>query len=365
MTLISADRLIQRFNEAVGILCERHLIQVSEVEEGRCLITHRALQMHVLHELDKNLLQRQMVYESARDVVREAFPRPNIAARGDERTWPATSKYLPHITSLHAAVVASDPKIDGDLEFVDILVDASRFHYESGVHEEAVPLLHTAESICDDMLSVKPMDTKALYPAILSLLSLYERFAGVQGRNTALSYIQRSVELQVEYMRDLSPSSVTDLDHINLGRFFLDQGCNLLQTEDITEADSSFTQALDSYTKAGDEKVLGVRFGSAYVFQSFICAVNSRKKEAVELSDRGYRIVRKILGDDSHQSTFLNFLRALILFNTGELEVSCSIFKDLLAVRRRRLGDTNHETLSSQYCLAVTSQWLGDLEAAE
>ena len=329
------------------------------------MIIHRALQMRVLHQLDKNLLQRQSIYESARDVVRENFPRPNIAARGDERTWPAMSKYIPHIMSLHAAVVASDPKIDGDLEFAGILADASRFHYELGVHEDAVPLLHTAENICDDILPVKPTDTKAVYPAILSLLSLYERFAGVQGRNTALVYIQKSVELQAEYMHDLSVSLATDLDHINVGRFFLDQGCNFLHTEDITEADSSFAQALDSYAKAGDENALGVRFGSAYAFQSFICAVNSRKKEAVELSDRGYRIVREILGDDSHQSTLLNFLRALILFNTGELEASRSIFQDVLAIRRRRLGETNHETLSSQYCLAVTSQWLGDLETAE
>ena len=170
----------------------RHLIQVGRVEEGRCLIVHRALQMRILHGLDKNLLQRQSVYESARDVVREAFPRPNIAARNDEGTWPAMSKYLSHIMSLHAAVIASDPKMNGDLEFVGILADASRFHYESVVHKEAVPLLHTAKSICDDILPVKPMDTKALYPTILSLLSLYERFAGIKGR-TRLCHIAKKV----------------------------------------------------------------------------------------------------------------------------------------------------------------------------
>ena len=145
----------------------------------------------------------------------------------------------------------------------------------------------------------------------------------------------------------------------------MNPGCDLLQTEDITGAADSFTEACCSYAKAGDEKTLGVRFGSAYVFQSFICAVNSRKKNAAWLSDRGYRMVREILGEDSHQSTLLNFLRALILFNTGELEASHSISKDVLAVRRRRLGETNHETLSSKYCVAVTSQSLGCLETAE
>ena len=348
------------------MLRERHLIQVHQVEEGRYLKVPRAVQLHVLHELDKKTFQRQSVYESARDVVREAFPRPNIAARGDEGTWPAMSKYLPHVMSLHAAVVASDPEINGDLEFVGILADASRFHYESGIHEEAVPLLRTAKDICDDILvQGNRMDTLALYPAILSLLSLYERFAGVRARNRALKYIQRGVQLQTEYIRHFSPSAITNLDHINVGRFFLDQGCALLHIEDITGADASFTQALDSYAKGGDEKMLGVRFGSTYVFQSFICAVNSRKKEAVELSDRGYQIVREILGDDSNQSTLLNSLRALILFNTGELEASHSIFKDVLAVRRRRLGESNHDMLSTKYCLAVTSQRLGDLETAE
>ena len=76
-------------------------------------------------------------------------------------------------------------------------------------------------------------------------------------------------------------------------------------------------------------------------------------------------MVRQILGDDSHQSTLLNFLRALILFTAGELEASNSIFQDVLAVRRRRLGESNHETLSTKYCLAVTSQALGDLGKAE
>lgn len=352
-------------NEAVDILRERHLIQVGEVEEERCLMTHRVLQMHILHELDRNPLERQSVYESARNVVREAFPRPNIAARGDETAWPAMSKYLTHVMSLHAAVVASDPKIDGDLEFVAILADASRFHFELGVHEEAVPLLRTAESICDDILPEKPMETKALYPTILSLLSIYERFAGVQGRNTSLSYIKRCVGLQAEYMRALPLSSVTEQDHINVGRFFLDQGCGLLQTDDIEDAGLSFVKAYISYSKAGDEKALDVRIGSVYVFQSFIHATVSQKGEALKFSDRGYHMVLEMCGDDSHQSTLLNFLRALIVFNTGELEASHSVFQDVLAVRRRRLGESNHETLSSKYCLAVTSQWLGDLGKAE
>ena len=321
--------------------------------------------MHVLHELDKNPLGRQSIYESARDVVREAFPRPNIVARGDETTWPAMSKYLPHVISLHAAIVASDPRIDGDLECVAVLADASRFYFELGVHEEAIPLLRTAESICDDTLPEKPMETEALYPTILSLLSKYERFAGIQRRNTALSYIQKCVGLQAEYMHDIPLSVVTELDHINVGRFFLDQGCNLLQTDDLIYAGSSFVKAVISYSKAGDEKALAVRLGSAYVFQSFIHAAVSHKMEDLEFSDCGYQMVREMLGDDSHQSILLHFLRALILFNTGELEASNSIFQDVLAVRRRRLRESNHKTLSTKYCLAVTSQRLGDLGKAE
>ena len=138
-----------------------------------------------------------------------------------------------------------------------------------------------------------------------------------------------------------------------------------MQTDDIRDAGLSFVKALISYSKAGDEKTLDVRIGSAYVFQSFIHATASQKKEALKFSDRGYHMVREILGDDSHQSILLNFLRALILFNTGEPEASHSIFQDVLAVRRRCLGESNHETLSSQYCLAVTSQRLGDLGKAE
>ena len=276
------------------------------------------------------------------------------------------SKYLPHIISLHAAVVASDAKIDGNLGFVAILADASRFYFEFGVHEEAVSFPRTAESICDELLPKQPMETKALYPTILSLLSIYERFAGVQERNTALSYIQRCVELQAEYMRDLPLGSVTELDHINVGRFFLDQGCNLLQTDDIRDGGLCFIKACVSYSKAGDEKAGDVRLGSAYVFQSFFqAAIFTYKKEAVESSNRGYQMVREILGDEPDQSTLLNFLRAPILFNTGELEASHSIFQDVLAVRRRRLGESNHEALSSQYRLAVTSQRLGDLGKAE
>lgn len=211
------------------------------------------------------------------------------------------------------------------------------------------------------------METKALYPTILSLLSIYEQFAGIQGRNTALSYIKRCVGLQAEYMRDLSLSSITKLDHVNVGRFFLDQGYNLLQTDDLVDAGSSFEKAIISYSKTGVKKALEVRLGSAYVFQSFIAAAVAiwYKNEAVGLANRGYQMVRQILGDDSHQSTLLNFLRALILFHTGELEASNSTFQDVLAVRRRRLGESHHETLSTKYCLAVTSQRLGDLEKAE
>ena len=136
--------------------------------------------MHVLHELKRNPVERQCIYESIREIVGQDFPRPNIAARGDETTWRPMSKYLPQVMSLHAVVVASDPKIDGDLEFVAILADAPWFYLESGVHKEAVPLLRTAQSICLEILPLMPVETKALYATILSLLSIYEQFAGVQ-----------------------------------------------------------------------------------------------------------------------------------------------------------------------------------------
>ena len=135
--------------------------------------------MHVMHELKRNPVERQCVYESIREIVGQAFPRPNIAARGHETTWRPMSKYLPQVMSLHAVVVASDPKIDGDLEFVAILADASCFYLEPGVHKEAVPLLRTAQIICLENLLQMPMENIALYPTILSLLFIYDQFAGV------------------------------------------------------------------------------------------------------------------------------------------------------------------------------------------
>ena len=354
-----------RFNDAVALLQERHLVERDEVEGLASLRTHRSLQMQILHKLDEDTMTRQLVYEDVRALVRRAFPSPNVLKRGDEDNFILSSRYLPHIESMHKAVIRSHPPIRGDMSFAELLGDGGRFLFDLGYRPEAVPLLESSQNICNALLPSSRNDVLRLLPSILSLLALYRRFEGIAGRLGSVDLTSEAIKMQHDYIQTLPPEKLTDLDLVNLGRFKADHACGLLHGENTNMAERVFHEALDCFDQAGGEKKNKVRYGMGYVHQGFISVTKGQVEEAESLCQRGWDLISGVLGPDSHQTLLTKFQRALLVFNAGKLELSIRLHIEVLDARRSKLGKWSHETLSSQYQVALCQQWSGELEAAE
>lgn len=80
---VTSTLTICRFNEAVKNLRQRHLVERDvHNDEGRLRI-HRAFHRNILHNLNSNIVERQVVFREALKLVRTAFPWQDLAKRGD------------------------------------------------------------------------------------------------------------------------------------------------------------------------------------------------------------------------------------------------------------------------------------------
>jgi tetratricopeptide (TPR) repeat protein len=317
-----------------------------------------------LHQLDRNIDQREKVFQEAVSMVRKAFPRENLVKRGGADDWPMQQKYLPHVVSINAAVVQSDPPIKSDLRFAGLLHDAAVFLYNWQGRDEARALLRTAEKMCEELFGTTPEDTGPLYAFCLAALGIHDQWGGIETRERGISRTKKAMELQKTQVGRFATENVTEKDWIALGRFHTDHGCCLLQAERHSEAAILYEETLKAYRHAGTEETLAVRFGLVYCLQG-TAAAGQKNAVAEELWSKGLELILKMLPPHSFTALWFKFLAAVCFFSIGKRDVSMQYHTEVLETRVRILGADHHELLSSKYCVAVGHQHNGDLETAE
>ena len=343
---------------------------MERIEDGQepCIRVHGVLLMRP-KSWAKEPDNLERVYKTTRTLIRRAFPRPDMLKKGDDRLWPTMKKYFSFVMNLGRSVMfwfqPSDPLINSDMVLAELLADGARFCSEVGYQYEAVPMLVTAEKICKNLLAKRPLEVKALYPSVLSLLALYQCFGGIKGKTKATAYISRAISLQEEYMASLPANSVTPVDFLNLGIFYSDQACCYLECEKLSLAEPLLAKVLENYNHVGAQGSQPVRCGIAYSWQSLILAAKGSIKDADDFSKRGCELVRHTLGDSSRETLRITFQRALLMFYNGDRWDSINLHLKVLEEREQRLGLIDHETLSSKYCVAVSQHSLNKHEGAE
>ncbi|KAI0406996.1 hypothetical protein F4802DRAFT_555256 [Xylaria palmicola] len=165
------DRI--RFDSAVANLSERHLIERYLHDNDDALRIHRALQRSILNDLDQDPARRDQRFEEIVSILRRALPTINIIGRSDATQFSVFAKYLPQAFSVHAVLVDSQPPIKSSLEFVDVVADIG-FYCRTQDESVALPLLYTAEGICNDVDASKigENETRNLLKLKADILSL-------------------------------------------------------------------------------------------------------------------------------------------------------------------------------------------------
>lgn len=355
-----------RFNEAVKVLRERHLVDRLRMNDGSAAMKiHRALQRSILHRLDKDTIERQRVFDTAVAVVRKAFPLQNLAKKGDTSQWYPNKKYLPHVNSLNTCVTQAAPPIDNNLTLAELERDAGWFLLNWEILPTAIPLLEGAEKISREITSTGNPTAAGIYADVLCTLSSYDQYDGIEGRERGLQRTGTAWQIREKEFLQIPAEDLQPSDYINLGRTLGDYGCCFAQLNRINEASECWEKMLDFYKKAGTEDTLTARFAQVYGNLAMARSVQGRNDEAKIYAEDSLRLLEQALNSGNIFRTRTTFLLAFSTFAYGDVERSLRLHRDVLKQHLENLSPAHHLTLASRYNVAVCLQSVGDLEAAE
>ena len=218
---------------------------------------------------------------------------------------------------------------------------------------ETTPLLQTASRICKSTLPQLPLKVKSIYPSTLVLRSKNETFAGIAGRAEAFHFLAKATDMHTEYWEDL-PTKIDSYDaKVKLASLHYELACNYMQRELLVKADEVFNHVLEVYDKLGGEDAHPVRYGLVRCHQALILGSKGQTSEALETANKGYVLVKAMLEPNPHLEVNIMFLLAMLAFNLGRNKQALELHLAILKARYKLLGAKHHETLSSQYMVAV------------
>lgn len=141
---------------------------------------------------------------------------------------------------------------------------------------------------------------------------------------------------------------------VKLASLHYEVACNYMQREQLAKADEVFAHVLEVYEKLGGEEVHPVRYGLVRCYQALILgSMKGRASEALKLANSGYKLVKSMLEPNPHLEVEIMFVLAMLAFNLGRNKQASELHRAVLKARYNLLGAKHHETLSSQYMVAV------------
>ena len=358
-------------------LKRRGLLKKTDDELGSHLKIDEALKVGVSRYCDfgdtsKGDDELRSLYEALRDLLYKAFPTIDVVRRG-ERDWKDMSKYFFCVEGLFIGAQTYAP--DGvdfmkrDLPMARLLADAGRYQYETCFGVRAVPLLQKARHICNttcDQADLKVPSKMILFPT-LCLLSAYSLFGGIQAKRASHLLLNKAADNHRELCTAGFYNGREDRKDIMAAIFLSHTGDAYMQSEDLVAASERYELSLHYYLRPSGEQHHRFRSGRARLYNAFILASKGTHKAglALQQAEGAFQSMDPQTGLFAHSVLWYRFLRALLLFNCGHFESACKLHQEVLTDRKLLLGDTDHETLSSQYCVAVCEMRSSKLKESE
>ena len=313
--------------------------------------------MAVNHRVKTDPSKCQQRHETARALLRKSIPHPDITQPSIEKLWPATTTYHHCLDGFYRQAILSTPHSapTQDLELAELISDGVHFMHERGSQTETMPLLLLASRICKSLLAHSPIRVKSLYPSLLLLCSKYESLAGLAGRAEAFRLLATATDMHTEYWVELPTNDDAGKysAKVKLASLHYELACNYMQREQLAKADEVFNHVLEVYDKLGGEDAHPVRYGLVRCCQALILGSQGQTREALELANSGYKLMKSMLEPNPHLEVEIMFLLAMLAFNLGRNKQAFELHKAVLKARHNLLGPKHHETLSSQYMVAV------------
>jgi len=354
-----------RFNEAIRVLRERHLVERDETPSGVNLRTHRALQRTILHRLDSDPESRQLIFNDVAILVRKAFPIINLAKRGDLGTALISEKYLPQIISLNTAFAQSHPKMGNNFNFAWFLQDAGYYLLNKGIEVDGIPILETSVEVGTAMIPTDPTKVRPIVADALSSLQLYKQYFGIPGRQEAQRLTTTELELLDEQMAGIPKDHWTDYDKIAMIRALVDLGVTSVQLSHMDEGAAALERALEQYDDLQDQAPVLARLALIKCCKLWPSASEQKDRDTRKLASEACELMAQELGNDAPLTQTVKFVAASAMFTIGDIDEALRRHKEVYDAFQHDRGSSAHETLASQYNLAVCYQNVGHLEQAE
>lgn len=348
-----------RFNDAIGVLCERHLVDRSVSQGNDSLRTHRALQIRVLGRLHENLTRLAARFNMVIAIIRRAVPRANISKRSDGSQFEHFARSLPQIISIRSIFVAADQKIDSTVSFANLLHDFAFYAFSIQNNSVALAMAETGVDICETFED--DPQARALLPTLLNTISQLIHYHGIKGRQCGLAMMRRVVKIREEEFKDVPQEEWTELQSMTFARGQADLAWELCELNLLNEAAPLIDKAADVYRRIRND----IRLAQVLVNQLMILSTRQEKERTIEQGHRAIDTLQKALGKENPLTILMGFQAALAYFTVGEVASALDTMEFALQQYRLLLGRFHDVTLAAQYCVAVFSQNLGLLEHAE
>ncbi|KAH7322588.1 pfs domain-containing protein [Stachybotrys elegans] len=351
---------VYRFNDAIGILSERNLVNRTVLGNGiDSLRTHRALQISILQQLDEDLPRRAARFQDVVGMVRKAIPTANVVHRSDEKQFPQFEKYIPQASSVLRVFENSEPAIDGTLEFASILNDCCFYSFVKDNGAAVQSYAATGQKVCVQF----PEDNTAaqvILADLLQTLSQILHYLSDAGRREALELAQRVLAMRKKALAGIPEDKWTKLQTINFARAHADLGWELCEADRPSEAEGLYQTCVDIYQRANAE----IRLILIQTNQLMVLSTAQKVADTREQARSVVRAIESIADDDNPIVSVVRFQASLALFTVGDVEEALRLGLLVFQQRSAALGKSNNLALASQYCVAVYLQNSGDLEQA-
>ncbi|ETS78887.1 hypothetical protein PFICI_08740 [Pestalotiopsis fici W106-1] len=351
-----------RFNSAVELLYERHLVERYALADGDFLRTHRALQRCILHRLDDDIDMRDRRFSQVTKILRNAVPVFNTIKRSDETQYSQFAASLPQVTAFHDIFKQSESQPQGTFELTSIFVDIAYYTFAQENPHLGEPFLSTGEAICRDLTESSPEKARSMLADILSQSHNYILGWGPEGMQTAIDLSSQVVEIR-RWEKAAVPKEedMTETQIVNYARAVTDHACCLCWADRIDEAAPLFAESIEIYTRLNNI----IRKAHASTFRLYVYSARHMVTETRELGRWALDQIVAQAGDENPVTTPAKFRVAQALYVIGDVRQAHDLHKEAFEKRSSTLGDDHHTTLASRYCLGVCQQQLGMLEEAE
>lgn len=341
-------------------LARRRLIAIKAEDGQDTLGIHRALQLKILKDLDKDPQNREKVFRQAFMLVRKKFPTPSPIQVPEPHKWPVYIKYVPHILSLRKVFTESVIRLAPSAEFARLLSDGGMSLWERAKTNESLQLLRSAESILNQISSNEEM-LKADINLIIGNLLEGQGFACLP---ESLDRFQKALNARLEYQKITPPEKYTKNDEILLYNAHSDYAVALLQYNNYIQAEPIFDRCLAKYREWGTDEEIPYEY-SKYNHNMALCSMYRRDFEkAIRLAERSVQNMFMATGQSPSTNAW-NFTLACIVLQSGDAKRALILHREVLEARIQQHGTSNFLTSQSYYSVGALHAMAGDLPAAE